>query len=288
MLMPSSMRSTRMCLLAALLACVGLACMSVPARAQQTRDYMLGFEPGGTFLVIDYFGTGGLLSLEHRVPIYGSANELTLGATLAPAYPLGEAYARADLRILFFGIGTTVAYRSVWRDLQFEPDPDGYCLRCDRQGRRAVDSLFERSPGSDAWPYAELRASLFGPFNEYFVGMSSAAVRYEGRDDRTFDWFYTSVYDRGVLGRWETQFYFKHRDWGGIGPYAQLLVLPRGGEHEAQWAFGFNAVTRLGLLRRDDLLFITVLARPGDDSYGQHSYFAPIRALAIYRVRLTL
>ena len=30
------------------------------------------------------------------------------------------------------------------------------------------------------------------------------------------------------------------------------------------------------------------LARPGDDLYGQHSYFAPIRALAIYRIRLTL
>jgi hypothetical protein len=283
MLMPSWMRSTRVCLLAVLLASV-----STPALAQQTRDYMLGFEPNGTFLLFDYFGTGGQLTLEHRLPIYGDANDLSLAAALVPAYPLGEAYARADLRILFFGIGTTVAYRSVWRDLQFEADPDGYCLACDREGRREVDSFLERSPGSDHWPYAEVRGSLFGPFNEYFVGMTTAALRYEGRDDRTFDWFYTSVYDRGFLGRWETQFYFKHRDWGGIGPYAQLLVLPRGDQHESQWAIGFNAVTRLGILRRDDLLFITFLARPGDDSYGQHSYFAPIRALAIYRVRLTL
>lgn len=281
--MLSSSHRACVCLLAALLASV-----SGPALAQQTRDYMLGFDPNGTFLLLDYFGTGGQITLEHRLPIYGDSNDLTLGAAVVPAYPLGEAYARADLRILFFGIGTTLAYRSVWRNLEFEPDPDGYCLRCDREGRREVDGFLDRSPGSDDWPYAEVRASLYGPFNEYFVGTTTAALRYEGRDDRTFDWFYTSVYDRGFLGRWETQFYFKHRDIGGIGPYAQLLVLPRGDKHESQWAIGFNAVTRLGILRKDDLLFITFLARPGDDSYGQHSYFAPIRALAIYRVRLTL
>lgn len=272
-----------MCLLAALLACV-----SGTALAQQPRDYMLGFEREGTFLMVDWFGTGGQLILEHRLPIYGSANELKLGLALVPAYPLGEAYARADLRILFFGIGTTLAYRSVWRDLQFDADPNGYCLRCDRASRREIDSLFERSPGSDEWPYAEVRGTLFGPFNEYFVGMSTAALRYEGRDDRTYDWYFTNVYDRGFLGRWETEFYFKHRDWGGIGPYAQLLVLPRNGGHESQWAFGFNAVTRLGIMHRDDLLFITFLIRPGDEIYGQHSYFAPVRALAIYRIRLTL
>jgi hypothetical protein len=283
MLMRFLSRSTRMCLLAA-----SLACMSAPALAQQTRDYMLGFEREGTFLLLDYFGTGGQVILEHRQPIYGSANELKVAAALVPAFPLVETYARADLRILFFSIGTTLAYRSVWRDLQFEADPDGYCLRCGRKDRRKLDTLFERSPGSDAWPYAEVRASLFGPFNDYFVGQTTAALRYEGRDDRTYDWYYTNVYDRGFLGSWETEFYFKHRDWGGIGPYAQLLILPRNDKHESQWAFGFNAVTRLGLLRRDDLLFITFLARPGDEIYGQHSYFAPIRALAIYRVRLTL
>jgi hypothetical protein len=258
------------------------------ARAEQTRDYMLGFEPNGTFLIIDYFGTGGQLTLEHTAPIYGDNNDFSVAAALVPAYPLGEAYARADLRILFFGIGTTVAYRSVWRNLEFEPDPDGYCLMCDQDARREIDSLTKDSPGSDDWAYAEVRGSLYGPFNEYFVGMTTAALRYEGRDDRTFDWFYTSVYDRGFLGRWETQFYFKHRDWGGIGPYAQLLVLPRGDEHESQWALGFNAVTRLGILSRDDLLFITFLMRPGDESYGQHAYHAPVRALAIYRIRLTL
>lgn len=270
--------------------CLALVCLGASglARAQQPRDYMLSFQPPGTSLLIDYYGTGAQLTLENRTRIYGDSNDLTLGAALVPAYPLGEMHARADLRILFIGIGATLAYRTVWRNLQFEADPDGYCLRCDREGRREVDGLLDDALGTDHWGWGEVRGSLYAPFNEYLVGVSTAALRYEGRSDRTFDWFYTSVYDHGLLGRWETQLFFKHPDWGGIGPFVQLLVLPRGEEHEDQWAFGFNAVTRLDLLRSDDLLFITFLTRPGDPSYGQHSYYSPIRALLIYRVSLTL
>jgi hypothetical protein len=117
---------------------------------------------------------------------------------------------------------------------------------------------------------------------------STGAARYEGRRDRSFDWLYTSIYDRGVLGRRETLLFFKDRRLGGIGPYLQLLYLPRGDRHEAQWAIGFNAVTRLGILSRNDLLFLTFLTRPGDPAYGQHNYFAPIRALLIYRMILEL
>lgn len=267
---------------------IAFLCVAGAARAEQTRDYMLSFQPPGTFLLLDYYGTGAQLTLENRTRIYGDNNDLTLGAALIPAYPLGEVYARADLRILFLGIGATVAYRTVWRNLQFDKDPNGYCLRCDRVGRRELDGLLDDAPGTDHWGWGEVRASLYAPFNEYLVGVSTGALRYEDRSDRTFDWFYTSVYDRGVLGRWETQLFFKHPDWGGIGPFVQLLVLPRGEEHEDQWAFGFNAVTRLDLLRSDDLLFITFLTRPGDASYGQHSYYSPIRALLIYRMQLEL
>jgi hypothetical protein len=272
----------------AVIAVLMLAALSSPARAQQTRDYMLSFQPSGTFFLLDYYGTGAQLTLEHRTQLYNASNDVTVAAAVVPAYPLGEAYARADLRILFIGLGATLAYRSVWRSLEFEPDPNGYCLRCDREGRREVDPFFGKSPGTDHWPYAEARASLYLPFNEHVVAVSTVAARYEGRKDRTFDWFYTSVYDRGVFGRWETQLFFKHRDWGGIGPYAQLLYLPRGDKHDSQWALGFNAVTRMGLLRKDDLVFLTFLTRPGDSSYGQHSYYSPIRALLIYRMQLTL
>jgi hypothetical protein len=272
----------------ALSASIALIVHAAPALADQPRDFMLDFQPEGTFLLVDYFGTGGQLTLEDRRDFYGNANTLTLAAGVVPAYPQADAFARADLRILFLSIGGLVAYRSVWHDLVFEPGANSYCLRCDRRSRRAQDSLVGDTTGSERFPYGEARASLFFPFNEHLVMESTGALRYEGRKDRSFDWFYTSIYDRGVLGRWETVLFVKDHRFGGIGPYLQLLDLPRGSRHDAQWAFGFNAVMRLGLLARNDLLFLTFLTRPGDPSYGQHNYFSPIRALLIYRMILEL
>jgi hypothetical protein len=66
------------------------------------------------------------------------------------------------------------------------------------------------------------------------------------------------------------------------------MSLPRAGKHDTEFAAGFNAVTRLGLLERNDLLFLTFLMRPGDNQYGQHSYYLPIRALIIYRAVFSL
>jgi hypothetical protein len=274
--------------LAGALAALALACAAAPAQADQPRDYMMDLQEHGTFAMVDYFVTGALLTLEHRAPLYGDANTLTAGGFVVGAYPLGEATARVDLRMLFLTLGGSLGYRGVWRDLRFEPGEDSYCERCERGDRRDRDALFGRTQGSDQYPMAEVRAGLLFPFNEYFVMASTGALRYEGRRDRSYDWFYTSIYDRGVLGRFETQMYVKHRNWGGIGPYLQLLVLPRAGEHEMQWAIGFNAVTRLGLLPRNDLLFLTFLMRPGDPTYGQHAYYSPIRALLIYRMMFEL
>jgi len=277
-------QSARSTLVFASCAALALLWPGAQARAQQRQDYMFDFQPEGTNLLIDYFGTGAMLTLEQRQRIYAESNDFTAATTVVAAYPLGEAVARLDLRILFLSLGGTLAYRAVWRDLSFEPGEDSYCEDCDRVARRRRDSLFGRSPGTDSYPYAELRGTLLFPFNDYVVAATTGALRYEGRRDRSYDWFYTSIYDRGVLGRWETQLYVKHRDWGGMGPYLQLLSLPRGSQHETQWAFGFNAVTRLGLLPRNDLLFLTFLIRPGDGIYGQHNYFSPVRALLIYRM----
>jgi hypothetical protein len=261
---------------------------ALSARADQPRDFMLRVQPSGTFMLLDYFGTGGQITLQHRMPIYRDANDLTTELAVVPAFTLGEAVARADLRVLFFSIGGSLGYRVVWRDLTFEPGEDSYCEHCDRASRRKMDPLFGSSAGTDRYLMAEGRARLYFPFNDYLVMDAEAAARYEDRHDRSFDWFYTSVYDRGVLGRVEVEMFVKHSDWGGIGPYLQLLMLPRDGKHVSQLAWGFNAVTRLGLLSRNDLLFLTFLIKPGDGIYGQQSYYAPIRSLLIYRVILDL
>ena len=258
------------------------------ARAQQRADWMLDFQPEGTRFISDFFGSGTIFRLEHLKRIYGSTNDVLLGVSTAPAYPLGEVAATADLRILFLGLGVATGYRTVWRNMTFEAGEESYCVQCDRGARRKRDSIFGDTPGSDHWGWAEVHARLFMPFNEHFVGLSFGALRHEGRQDRSFDWFNSTVYDGGLLGKWETLFFFKHRDWGGIGPYLQLLMLPRGGEHEAHWAIGANYIRRLGLVKRGDFIFFTFLARPGDGRFGQHSYYMPVRGLINYRLTFDL
>ena len=276
------------------LRCVALAVvlgltLGTRAHAQQARDYMLTFQPEGSFAYLDYYGTGGMFTLEHRHRIYGNSNELTLGASLIPSFPLGEAHARADLRILFLSIGGSLAYRTVWRNLVFEPGEDGeYCKACDRASRRKMDPLLEPTTGSTAYGIAEARATIYLPFNDHLIALANVALRHEGRPDRSFDWFYASVYDGGLMRRFEFQAFVKHPDFGGIGPYVQLLVLPRDGKLVEQWAGGFNLAFRLGILPRNDLIFWTLLVRPGDGEFGQHSYYSPVRSLLIYRMILDL
>lgn len=249
---------------------------------------MLNLQPAGTFAMLDYFGSGAQLSIEHREPIYGNANDFTLGASTLQTFPGGEATLRADLRVLFLSFGGSAAYRVVWRSLHFDAGTDTYCLRCNRKARRDIDPIFGEGGGMDRYGWAEARVQLLSPFNEYVAFASLAALRQEDSKPRAYDWFFANVHDGGLIARWETQFFVKHRDWGGIGPYLQFMSLPRAGEHVGQWAFGFNAATRLGLVPRNDLLFLTFLIRPGDPSYGQHAYYAPIRALLVYRMILVL
>jgi hypothetical protein len=190
---------------------------------------------------------------------------------------------------LFLRFGGSIGYRTVWRNLSFEAGEDGeYCVKCDRGARRDRDPILGKGPDTDHFLMAEGTVSLFAPFNEYVVFTSTLAARYEGLRDRSYDWFFTTVHDSGVMTRSETLLFFKHRDWGGFAPYLQVMWLPRGGKHDTEVAWGFNAVTRLGLLERNDLVFLTFLIRPGDGSYGQHSYYSPVRALIIYRMQLDL
>src|SRR5881394_1800548 len=61
--------SPRFCLFAAGMALAWLAGAG-PARADQPRDYMFAIQPAGTFLLLDYFGTGGQVTVENRIKIY--------------------------------------------------------------------------------------------------------------------------------------------------------------------------------------------------------------------------
>ncbi len=273
----------------AVLCCFGLATLVSQARADQPHDYMLDRSPAGDVLVLDYFGTGGQLTLQHRGEIYGAANDATVGVTSMAAYPLGQVTAFASLRTLFLELGGDLGYRVTWRNLSFAPGKNGeYCSACDSAARRDRDPVLGSGPDTDRFGFAEAHAQLYFPFNEYVVFTSMAAARLEDCKPRSYDWFFADIHDGGVIGRSESLLFIKHRKWGGIGPYVQAMFLPRGNEYQTEVAFGFNAVTRLGLVPRNDLLFLTFLIRPGDHYYGQHAYYSPIRALLIYRVTLAL
>ena len=258
------------------------------AHADQRRDFMLSELTEGDRLILDYLGTGAQVSWVRRRGFYSHANDYALRVSSLLAYSLGQVQATASLRVLCFEFEGTVGYRTVWRNLSFEPGEHSYCKDCDRPARRERDPLFGGSTSSDAFPYVQGTVQLYAPLNEHFVLTSFVALRYEGLRDRSYDWFFANIHDPGLMVNWELAAFVKHRDWGGIGPYMQLMSLPRAGHHESEFAFGFNAVARLGLVRRNDMLFLTFLTRPGDGTYGVHSYFAPVRALIVYRLTLPL
>ncbi|HKP61231.1 MAG TPA: hypothetical protein VJV78_31095 [Polyangiales bacterium] len=278
----------RLALLAALVLATSIA--PTNARADQRQDYMLEeIRPPGTYMLVDYFGTGGQVGLEYRGQIYGKMNGYSLNVSSLIGYPLGQITASASLRLLFLEFGIWGGYRSVWRNLSFEPGENGeYCSKCDRGARRAMDPVLGDGPDTDRYPMFEGSVSLYAPFNDWIVFVSSLATRYEGLRPRSYDWFFTNIHDDGLITRSESLLFIKHRDWGGFAPYVQVMWLPRGDHHDTEVAWGFNAVTRLGLIARNDLLFATFLIRPGDKYYGQHAYFSPVRALLIYRMYLEL
>ncbi len=265
-----------------------LACNST-AHAEDPRDYMFSRPPDGNFFTLDYFGSGAQLSLEHREDIYGGANNATFGVNTLLGYPLAQGTAYARLRVLFLEFGTTLGYETLWRNLSFAPGKNGeYCSACDRGARRARDPILSGGPDTQNIPWAEAKVDLYAPLNDHVVFTALMAARYDDARTRTYDWFFASVHDGGVEGRFESQLFFHHRRWGGIAPYVQAMFLPRSGQHDTEVAWGFNAVARLGLVDRGDLLFFTFLIRPGDRYYGQHDYYAPVRALLVYRVTLSL
>jgi hypothetical protein len=259
------------------------------ARAEQPRDWVLSATTLGTRISFDYFGTGAQATLEHRGEIYGSANSYSLSVTPLVSYPGGQIQGTAALRILFIELSASVGYRSLWRNLSFQPGDNGeYCKACDRPARRSRDPLFGSGPDSDHYPMFEGTVALYGPLNDWVFFLSYFSLHYEDSRARSYDQFLTDIHDGGLMLISETTLFFKHRTWGGIGPYVQILSLPRAGQHEVEVAWGLNAVTRLGLIKSNDALLFTLLLRPTDKYYGQHSYYMPVRTLLVYRMAFEL
>jgi hypothetical protein len=259
------------------------------AQAEQRRDWMIAPQPDGTDLFVDLILPGAQLTAEHRIPIYGFANQLTFRGNALYTAAFYESQADVDLRILALTLGATYGFRSVLRNMQFE---EGERLDRDARRKRTVDGDFDKT----VWGFFEGRARLSLPINEYVVFDGINALRIENRPDRTLDWRTGVVHDGGTFWKSDWMLFFKHEDWGGLAPMMQFLNFELGDRRYTQFNYGFMLATRPGLQRADDILALQVLIHPGGslggvdngDVYGLDVLFSPVTFFLAYRTVLPL
>jgi hypothetical protein len=286
------MRFHKFCFAAVLL----VAALAVPGstRADQPRDWMVAAQPGGTYANIDVVFPGVQAQLEHRVPIFGKANELTLKVNALPTLVFYESQADVDLRLLVLTLGASAGFHDVFHNLEFGPTE-----AFDSAARR--DAEFGHRYGNAVSGFGEGRITLSLPFNDGLVFVSVNGFRFEGGRDRTFDWRLGIVRDAGMLVRSDTTLFIKHRSFGAIGPQIQILNYALNGWRNTQVNYGFTFTTRLGLRDRNDLFFLSVLFGVGgtviggqgvayatQDVYGNHLFKLPMTFQIAYRTVLEI
>lgn len=245
------------------------------------RDVFLTAPRGGTWASFDAYTAGVQATLERRFSIQRDDYAAIIPRinTLA-SLGFGELAAHTDVRFLFFSVGVTGGYRRVWRTYAFAPDVHGT-----RELRSAIDD--EKSFTTENWGYGEGRLRMVLPVADPVLFMGNAAVRYEDCPNNSFDWFHTTMHDRGWLFRYDATVFFRSQTIGAIGPSVRIMELPRRGDRELEIAVGFTGGRRVGLLK-NDLFLANVLARPGDDSFGFQILNMPLYALLVYRVSVEL
>ncbi len=254
-------------------------------RADQPRDWPVGPQPGGTYLNVDTVFPGMQAQVEHRTPIYGQANELTLKANTLLALPFLESQVDADLRLIVLSIGGSVGYRDTFQTFQYGPGDD--LSRLHRLDMQTGGNYKATQAG-----FGEARATLALPFNDNALLLSINGLRYEGGPDRIFDWRAGIVRDSGMIFKSDTSLFFKHRSLGAAGPMFEILDFPLDGVRHTQLNYGFTVVTRPGFLRKNDLFFLSMLFNLGstlggyDNSkvYGTHIFYGAFTFQLAYRM----
>jgi hypothetical protein len=256
------------------------------AHADQARDWMIAAQPEGTDAVVDVVFPGVQAGLEHRVPIYSMANQLTLRGSALYTVPFFESQADAELRILILTLGASGGFRNDTHTLTFGPTED-----LDRHHRRLRD--VDGDVTTTTYGMAEGRATISLPINDYVLLNAINTFHAQGSPERTFDWRTGVVHD-GTFFKSDIMLFLKHRDFGSFAPMMEILNFGLGDHRFTQFNYGFAFVTRPGFVRRNDILFFQLLFHPGStlggydnvDSYGMHLFFAPINFTLAYRVVL--
>jgi hypothetical protein len=258
------------------------------SRADQARDWMAGPQPGGTVLNLDVVFPGTQATIEHRVPIYGIVNELWLKANALLTLPFYESQVDVDLRLIVLSIGGSVGYRNNFRALEFAPGES-----VDREARRKDELGGDWDDVSNV--YGEGRVQLALPFNDHALFWSVNGMRFEGGPDRIFDWRLGVPRDSGMYVNSNNTLFYKHRDIGAFGPQLQILNFAYDGVRRTQVNYGFTFTTRPGFMRKNDILFLSMLfnfdksdgtttGESPSDIYGTHLFFGPYNFQLAYRM----
>jgi hypothetical protein len=266
---------------ASVMAMLALFSTSTTASAAgQARDYFLDPPAPGTWTHLDAFTVGTQLSLEQRIELDGDASMLTARMSNMASLGYSETAGHLDLRVMFLTVGGSVGYRDVWKNYSFAPGVSGT-----NKARRDIDK--EHGSTQEDWPFAEGRVRLTVPLDPMFL-VTSFATRWEDGPDNSYDWFHTNMHDGGTLYRWDATLFYRHKDFGALGPTVRYMSLPREGKHESEVTFGVTFGRRLGLKRTDDLLLFQLLMAPGDEEFGFHTLRSPTYAMLIYRASFDL
>lgn len=259
------------------------------ARADQAQDWVVGPTEEGTYVNLDFIFGGVQAGLEHRIPIYGNSNTLTLRGSGLATWPFGSTQADADLRIVNLTLGMSFGYQNNWRNLSFDPG-----ARLDRKERREREAAGEFN--AEGFGFWEGRVSVPFLLNDYVVFNHLTAYRITGAPERTFDNLTNVVHD-GEWVRTQLQLFFKHEDFGALAPTFEILHFPLDDDWHAQYNYGFFFVTRAGLVRRDDLLLWQMMFHSGEilgggydntDVYGAALFRGPFTFLLAYRSVISL
>lgn len=253
------------------------------AFADQPQDWMVGTGKKGTYVNLDFIVGALQGALEHRVPIYGGGNMLTLRASTLAALPFGSTQADVDLRIVNLTLGMSAGYMSVWRNQSFSL---GEPMNRKERRERETGGEYNR----DAFPFWEGRASMGFLFNDHVVFNHVTSYRITGASERSFD-NVTSVVHDGDFVRADFQLFLKHKELGAIAPVVQILNFGLDNDRHTQFNYGFMFVTRAGLVQRDDILLFQMMFHPGpvfggydnSDTYGAAMWRGPFTLLLAYR-----
>jgi hypothetical protein len=247
------------------------------AAPKQRRDYFLDPPQKGLWAHGDVLTLGVQASLESRTPIEDETfGTLSFRASSLASIGFGEAAAHVDIRYLFVTFGASAGYRHVWQTFR---RPDG--TEVPRDFRNDTD------PTGESWGWGEGRGRLVIPLDRLWL-VSNHAVRWEDSPRNTFDWFHTNVHDGGVLYRGDAVLFVRSESLGAIGPYVRYMDMPRNDARRGELSAGFIYGVRLGLKKRDDLLNVIVLTRPGDDEFGFHVLRLPLWTMVVYRASFRL